>query len=101
MSSAPVTISGGEKLPREHYLSATYGIRSWLLTTDHKRIALLYLISVTFFFFICGIFSSLILIHLLTASGHLVTPATYNQVINMPCAAMTFFVLTPSSSAAA
>src|SRR6266516_2937411 len=40
------------QMPREHYLNATYGIRSWLLTTDHKRIALLYLASVTFFFFI-------------------------------------------------
>lgn len=38
------------KMPEEHYLNATYGIRSWLLTTDHKRIALLYLFSVTFFF---------------------------------------------------
>ncbi len=51
-STAPV-----HTLPREHYLNATYGIRSWLLTTDHKRIALLYLASVTFFFFVGGIFS--------------------------------------------
>jgi len=36
---------------REHYLNKEYGIRSWLLTVDHKRIALLYLISITFFFF--------------------------------------------------
>jgi len=56
-------------MPREHYLNATYGIRSWLLTTDHKRIALLYLISVTFFFFIGGLFASLIRIHLLTPGG--------------------------------
>src|SRR6266705_2145407 len=45
------------QLPRTHYLNATYGsgIRSWLLTTDHKRIALLYLGSVTVFFFIAGV----------------------------------------------
>jgi hypothetical protein len=36
----------------EHYLNKEYGVRSWLLTTDHKRIAVLYLISITFFFFI-------------------------------------------------
>lgn len=36
----------------EHYLNARYGLKSWLLTTDHKRIALLYLASITFFFFI-------------------------------------------------
>jgi len=55
-------------MPREHYLNATYGIRSWLLTTDHKRIALLYLVSVTFFFFIGGAFATMIRIHLLTPS---------------------------------
>jgi len=33
--------------PRENYLNAGYGLKSWLLTTDHKRIALLYLISIT------------------------------------------------------
>jgi len=50
-------------MPREHYLNASYGIRSWLLTTDHKRIALLYLIGVTFFFFVGGTFA-LSLIHI-------------------------------------
>jgi caa(3)-type oxidase subunit IV len=32
---------------RENYLNTEYGIRSWLLTTDHKRIALLYLLLIT------------------------------------------------------
>ena len=34
--------------PRVHYLNAQYGVKSWLLTRDHKRIALLYLASITF-----------------------------------------------------
>ena len=38
------------KLPAVHYVNADYSIRSWLLTQDHKRIALLFLISITFFF---------------------------------------------------
>src|SRR6266702_4514747 len=96
MSSAPLTPPGGEELPREHYLNATYGIRSWLLTTDHKRIALLYLISVTFFFFIGGLFASLIRIHLLTPGGYLVTPETYNKLFTMHGVAMIFFFLIPS-----
>src|SRR6266566_4508622 len=56
------------ELPEEHYLNATYGagIRSWLLTTDHKRIALLYLATVTVFFFIGGIFATMIRINLLS-----------------------------------
>src|SRR5262249_13082701 len=93
LSSQPVA---EQQLPREHYLNATYGIRSWLLTTDHKRIALLYLISVTFFFFVGGIFASLIRVHLLTPGGYLVTPETYNKLFTMHGVAMIFFFLIPS-----
>src|SRR6266849_7790450 len=90
-STAPV-----HTLPREHYLNATYGIRSWLLTTDHKRIALLYLASVTFFFFVGGIFATMIRIHLLTPTGYLVTPENYNKLFTMHGVAMIFFFLIPS-----
>src|SRR3979490_2129670 len=86
----------GHKMPHEDYLNATYGIRSWLLTTDHKRIALLYLGSVTFFFFIGGIFATMIRIHLLTPSGALLTPETYNKLFTMHGVAMIFFFLIPS-----
>src|SRR3989337_2683616 len=40
--------------PRPHYLNVDYGIKSWLFTTDHKRIALLYLVSITFMFLVGG-----------------------------------------------
>src|ERR1700720_1762644 len=93
MSATPTAVN---MLPREHYLNATYGIRSWLLTTDHKRIALLYLASVTFFFFIGGTFATMIRIHLLTPSGYLVTPETYNKLFTMHGVAMIFFFLIPS-----
>ena len=65
---------------REHYLNKEYGIRSWLLTTDHKRIALLYLISITFFFFVGGFFALLIRLELLTPAGDLVQADTYNKL---------------------
>ncbi len=83
-------------MPREHYLNATYGIRSWLLTTDHKRIGLLYLGSVTVFFFIGGLFATMIRIHLLTPGGALVSPETYNKLFTMHGVAMIFFFLVPS-----
>src|SRR5271154_1747210 len=83
-------------MPEKHYLNASYGIRSWLLTTDHKRIALLYLASVTFFFFVGGIFASLIRIHLLTPGGYLVSPETYNKLFTMHGVIMLFFFLIPS-----
>src|SRR5882672_7735649 len=96
MGTTELHVPSIEKMPREHYLNATYGIRSWLLTTDHKRIALLYLISVTFFFFIGGLFATLIRIHLLTPGGYLVTPETYNKLFTMHGVAMIFFFLIPS-----
>ena len=40
---------------RENYLNASYGLKSWLLTKDHKRIALLYLFTITLFFALGGV----------------------------------------------
>src|SRR5467141_4005120 len=96
MNNAPPTPD--HELPHTHYLNATYGsgIRSWLLTTDHKRIALLYLCSVTVFFFIGGVLATMIRIHLLTPGGALVTPETYNKLFTMHGVAMIFFFLIPS-----
>ena len=81
---------------RENYLNADYGFRSWLLTTDHKRIALLYLISITFFFFIGGFFALLIRLELLTPQGDLVQADTYNKLFSMHGQVMIFFFLIPA-----
>src|ERR1051326_3389738 len=81
---------------REHYLNANYGLRSWLLTTDHKRIALLYLVSITFFFFIGGAAATLIRLELLTPQGDLVQSETYNKLFTMHGVSMVFFFLIPS-----
>src|SRR5437899_3412718 len=95
MSNAPPM---PHEMPHTHYLNATYGsgLRSWLLTTDHKRIALLYLASVTVFFFIGGVLATMIRIHLLTPGGALVTPETYNKLFTMHGISMIFFFLIPS-----
>src|SRR5467141_5092786 len=93
MSATPAAVN---QMPREHYLNATYGIRSWLLTTDHKRIALLYLASVTFFFMLGGIFAFIIRLNLLTPQGTLVSPDIYNRLFTMHGVAMIFFFLVPS-----
>jgi cytochrome c oxidase subunit 1 len=80
----------------ENYLNKEYGIRSWLLTTDHKRIALLYLLSITFFFFIGGFFALLIRLELLTPAGDLVQADTYNKLFTMHGQVMVFFFLIPA-----
>src|SRR5437867_9753460 len=80
----------------EHYLNVSYGLKSWLLTTDHKRIALLYLASITFFFFVGGAAATLMRIELLTPQGDLVQSETYNKLFTMHGIIMIFFFLIPS-----
>jgi len=82
--------------PRTHYLNAGYGIRSWLLTTDHKRIGILYLISVTFFFAIGGLMAVLIRLELATPQGDLFQADVYNRLFTMHGIMMIFFFLIPS-----
>jgi cytochrome c oxidase subunit 1 len=79
-----------------NYLNADYGIKSWLLTTDHKRIAMLFLISITFFFWIGGSFAMLIRLELLTPAGDLMSADMYNKVFTMHGITMVFFFLIPS-----
>ena len=81
---------------RETYLNASYGIKSWLLTKDHKRIALLYLHTITFFFFLGGIFATLIRLELLTPKGDLVSADTYAKLFTLHGVIMIFFFLIPS-----
>ena len=81
---------------REHYLNASYGIKSWLLTKDHKRIGLLYLGTITLFFFLGGAFATLIRVELLTPQGGLVSSETYNKLFTMHGVTMVFFFLIPS-----
>ena len=81
---------------RPNYLNEEYGLKSWLLTTDHKRIAILYLISITLFFFVGGLFAVLMRIELLTPAGDLVNSDTYNKLFTMHGVVMVFFFLIPS-----
>src|SRR5882724_1870667 len=79
-----------------NYLNAQYGLKSWLLTRDHKRIALLYLGSVSLFFFIGGIYAMLIRLELLTPQSDLLSPTTYNKTFTQHGIIMIFFFLIPS-----
>jgi cytochrome c oxidase subunit 1 len=78
------------------YLNDGYGLKSWLLTTDHKRIGILYLITITLFFFLGGFFAVLIRLELLTPQGDLVQSDTYNKLFTMHGVVMIFFFLIPS-----
>jgi len=90
-----MTIPLGARVP-ENYLTADYRLRSWLFTTDHKRIGILYLISLTFYFFVGGFFALLMRLELVTPAGDLVQPETYNRLFTMHGVIMLFFFLVPS-----
>jgi cytochrome c oxidase subunit 1 len=79
-----------------NYLNVDYSWKSWLLTTDHKRIAMLYLVSITAMFFVGGLFATLIRLELLTPRGDLVSDDTYNKFFTMHGIIMIFFFLIPS-----
>jgi len=81
---------------RPNYLNAEYGLKSWLLTRDHKRIALLYLISVSLFFALGSMFAILIRLELLTPQGDLMQADTYNRVFTLHGVIMVFFFLIPA-----
>jgi len=82
--------------PEVHYLNVDHSLKSWLLTTDHKRIGILYLVSVTGFFIIGGIFALLMRINLVSPDGAIVSTETYNRLFTMHGLIMIFFFLIPS-----
>jgi cytochrome c oxidase subunit 1 len=81
---------------RPNYLNVSHTIASWLLTGDHKRIAVMYLISITTFFFIGGIAAALIRVELTSPTGVMFESETYNKLFSAHGIIMIFFFLVPS-----
>ncbi|MFL6415298.1 MAG: cbb3-type cytochrome c oxidase subunit I, partial [Bryobacteraceae bacterium] len=78
---------------KETYLNKEQGLLSWLLTTDHKRIGILYTISITFFFFLGGFFALLMRLELVQPRNWLVNAETYNKLFTMHGIIMVWFFL--------
>ncbi len=81
---------------REDYLNVDFSLRSWLLTIDHKRIAILYLISITLMFFLGGAAITIVRLNLMTPNGELISADTYNKLFTMHGIIMVFFFLMPA-----
>jgi cytochrome c oxidase subunit I len=78
------------------YLSDGYGWRSWLLTVDHKRIGILYLIALTVFFAMGGLAAGLVRINLTSPSGAILSNDEYNRSFTAHGVIMLFLFLIPS-----
>ena len=89
-----------EENPKNTYLNADKGILSWLFTLDHKRIGLLYLGSITLFFFVGGVLALLLRTELLTPAQSIIDADTYNQIFTLHGAIMIFLFIIPSIPAA-
>jgi cytochrome c oxidase subunit 1 len=84
------------RMPRDHFLNATHTVKSWLLTMDHKRVGLLYLVSISLFFLIGGTFAGIIRLELATPQADLLEADQYNTAFTMHGIVMIFFFLIPS-----
>src|SRR5581483_6675956 len=92
MAHAYATPATGEPVD---YLNAEHGWKSWLFTTDHKRIALLYLFSITAFFWVGALFAALMRLNLVTPNG-VFSKDAYNRFFTLHGIVMVFFFLVPS-----
>jgi cytochrome c oxidase subunit I len=79
-----------------NYLNNGTTLKSWLLTKDHKRIAIMYLITVSMFFLAGGLYAATIRLELLTPESDLLNTQTYNKVFTTHGVLMIFFFLIPA-----
>ena len=84
------------EVPESNYLNVAHTVKSWLLTKDHKRIALLYLLTVTAFFFVGGAAATIFRISLVSPNGNLIETETYNRMFTLHGIVMVFLFLIPS-----
>ncbi|MEX0594094.1 MAG: cytochrome c oxidase subunit I [Balneolaceae bacterium] len=89
-----------EEAPRKTYLTEEKGLKAWLTTVDHKKIGLMYLGSIAFFFFVGGILALILRTELWTPAQNFLSADAYNQIFTLHGAIMVFFFLVPSVPAA-
>ncbi|MBE7247356.1 MAG: cbb3-type cytochrome c oxidase subunit I, partial [Actinomycetospora chiangmaiensis] len=99
VAQSPLSLADPDELALglpESYLAAGSTLGSWLTTTDHKRIAILYALSVTLFFFIGGAAATMVRLELFTPQADLVGADTYNKLFTLHGVIMVWFFLIPS-----
>jgi cytochrome c oxidase subunit 1 len=84
----------------ESYLSHRRGARSWLLTLDHKRIGVMYLVAIAAALLLGGVFALVLRLHLWHAGGGLVSNDAYNKLFTLHGAVMIFLFVIPGIPAA-
>src|SRR3984893_15099257 len=88
------TIVESPGVVRRKRLDETY-IGEWLMTTDHKKIGLMYIVTAFFFFLVGGVESLLIRTQLAVPNGKVLSPEIYNQIFTMHGTTMIFLFVMP------
>ncbi|MHB8533039.1 MAG: cytochrome c oxidase subunit I [Solirubrobacteraceae bacterium] len=88
--AAPVPQVSAHRAERE-----ARGWTSWITTTDHKRIGIMYMVTTFVFFVLGGVEALMIRLQLGTPNSSLVTPTTYNQLFTMHGTTMIFLFVVP------
>src|SRR5687767_5042735 len=84
----------------DNYLNHQKGLKSWLTTLDHKRIGIMYLFSVLFFFFVGGVFAMLMRLELIAPGATIMDATQFNKAFTYHGVIMVFLVVIPAVPAA-
>src|SRR4051812_42654293 len=95
MTTTPVPFIPAQE-HEDNFFNVAYTVKSWLLTVDHKRIGIMYMITVTLFFLIGGAAATAMRLELMTPQGDLVSAENYNKLFTMHGVIMVFFFLIPA-----
>lgn len=87
-------------IPEYNYLRYPKGLKSWLLTVDHKRIGVMYFAAIMFFFFVGGLLAVILRTELFSNQSSFMSADTYNQFFTLHGAIMIFLFIIPSIPAA-
>ncbi|EYF06921.1 cytochrome c oxidase subunit I [Chondromyces apiculatus] len=92
----PQEAVGPQETHEVDYLRAEGGVRSWLLTTDHKRIGLMFYGLVVLFLILGGLFAMVLRAELITPEPTLIEADTYNRMFTLHGVIMVWMFMIPS-----
>jgi cytochrome c oxidase subunit I len=96
LTHLPSATLSGTRDREDNYLTHSRGIMSWLLTLDHKRIGVMYLVGILASFLLGGVIALLIRLELFFPEKVFLSEDKYNELFTLHGAIMTFLFIIPS-----